>query len=137
MKSVVFWFATGDFEVLSLLRFTLLFFGIPLLILRQPTFQILRRLFQLVAVQQPATQSLEERTRTNVVGELFICFLFSSLTNRDEQLLVKCGEAALNPSQRQTAFKRDGPVRKAEREIIQSFSLKLRYQWTIKLGFVR
>src|SRR5256885_15071287 len=51
---------------------------------------------------------------------------------RDEKFFVECGETALDSAQTQTAFPRDGPVRKTEREIIKSFSFKFGQQRTLK-----
>src|ERR1051325_7909588 len=64
------------FVASSFLRggFSFLFFVETFLIFLNPRFKIVRGFLELVAVQQPASQGLEEGARANVVGEFFVGF---------------------------------------------------------------
>src|SRR3712207_3437505 len=84
-----------------------------------PVFEVCGGLLKLVGVDEAAAQRLEEGARAHVVGELVVSLVRRALRRRDEELLVESREAALYAAQRERALARDGPVRQAEREVLQ------------------
>src|SRR5262249_4746013 len=82
---------------LALLRaLLLLFVGEALAITFQPGFQVLRRLFQFIAVQQPAPKRFKKRSRTNVVSQLLVSLLLSTFCYGNKKLFIKCCQPALH-----------------------------------------
>src|SRR5207248_5266151 len=107
--------------LLFLIQSALLLFDKLLLIPFQPSFQIHRSFFQLIIIQPAAAQRFKECARAHVVSELLVSLMFSAFRKRNEKFFVERRQTALNSAQTQTAFARDGPVRKSEREIITRF----------------
>ena len=91
-------------------KFPFLFFVETLLVLFQPRFEIVRRLFELVAVQQTTAQGFEERSRANVVSELFVGLQLGAYGDRDEELFIQRCQPAFDAAQAQRTLACDGPV---------------------------
>src|SRR5215217_2571776 len=73
--------------------------------------------FQFVAVDQTASQCLKESSRTNVIGEFVVRFLFGAGGVNGKEFFIERGEAAFYSSQAKTALSRDRPIRKTQRKI--------------------
>src|SRR4030095_1865887 len=90
-----------------------------------PICQLRLCLIQLVAVDQPTLQSLEECAGSDVVCELVVLFSIRPGGVRWKKFLVQGREPALDTAQAQAALASDRPIRKSEREISQCLGLKL------------
>src|SRR5262249_8263997 len=109
-------------------RFTALLRRELLPIPLQPLLQIGARLLQFVLIDQAAPQRLEIGTRADVEGQFIVGLIGRTLSGGDKQLFVKRGQPALDSTQAQVAFARDGPIRQPQREVIERFGLEVGQQ---------
>src|SRR6185369_17034967 len=101
-------YTSALFGAFLLCSFAFLFVVETFLVFLQPAFQIVRGFFEFVAIEQTTPQRFEERARANVIGELFVRLLLGAFSDADEEFLVKSCEPALDATQAQRTFARDG-----------------------------